>query len=229
MKKNFFLKTNVHSVQLSPWAMVTDAFLRLQGLRRITITQLVRNTFTVICITSSLQSQAQRNIKDLFFEFYRIERTPSDKTNPERAESKSRGAKIKFPFRFQTHSSAPVRPHYYSPFCIGYQNLMSECVVGGGGAWCGGGGSSIVGRVLWYVQMCVISEFREQYTRSHMAHRYSSCRDACLSATCLFRLAFEHSTLPHARHGNTFFSPVSTNKNHRSYSTFSSWSDTFDA
>lgn len=100
----------------------------------------------------------------------------------------------------------------YSPLNIEYQNLTSEWVVGGGGAWCGGGGNSIVGRVLWYVQMCVISEFREQYTRSHMAHRYSSCLDACLSATCLFKLAFEQSTLPQAKHGNTFFSPVRKKK-----------------
>lgn len=60
------------------------------------------------------------------------------------------------------------------------------------------------GRDLWQVQMCVMSEFREQYTRSQMTQRYSSCRSACLSAMCRFRDALEHNTLPHSWHVNTF-------------------------
>lgn len=52
--------------------------------------------------------------------------------------------------------------------------------------------------------MCVMSEFREQYTRSQMTQRYSSCRSACLSAMCRFRDALEHNTLPHSWHVNTF-------------------------
>ncbi|GJQ73342.1 hypothetical protein Trydic_g13711 [Trypoxylus dichotomus] len=49
-----------------------------------------------------------------------------------------------------------------------------------------------------------MSEFREQYTRSQMTQRYSSCRSACLSAMCRLRDAFEHNTLPHSWHVNTF-------------------------
>ncbi|GBP15997.1 hypothetical protein EVAR_94345_1 [Eumeta japonica] len=52
--------------------------------------------------------------------------------------------------------------------------------------------------------MCVISEFREQYTLSHIEHLYSSCRSACLSAMCLFSDAFEHNTFPHRVHVNNF-------------------------
>lgn len=52
--------------------------------------------------------------------------------------------------------------------------------------------------------MCVMSELREQYTRSQMMQRYSSWRSACLSAMCRFKDAFEHSTLPHRWHVNTF-------------------------
>lgn len=37
-----------------------------------------------------------------------------------------------------------------------------------------------------------------------MTQRYSSWRSACLSAMCRFRDAFEHSTLPHSWHVNTF-------------------------
>lgn len=62
--------------------------------------------------------------------------------------------------------------------------------------------------------MCVISEFLEQYTLSQMTQRYSSCLSACLSAMWRLREAFEHRTLPHSWHVNTFLgdAPATTAK-----------------
>lgn len=59
--------------------------------------------------------------------------------------------------------------------------------------------------------MCVISELREQYTRSQMAQRYSSWRTACLSAMCRLSEAFEQRSLPHSWHENSFLGEFPVN------------------